>query len=67
MQEDPALSQAVEPLNVSVKGIDPKPKGFCSGLLGPPRGWSKLALNGALLGLRLPKRDSKRQKGTNEL
>ena len=32
-----------------------------------PPGWSKLALNGAFIGLRLPKRHSKLQKSTNEL
>ena len=32
-----------------------------------PPGWSKLALNGAFIGLRLPKWHSKLQKSTNEL
>ena len=32
-----------------------------------PPGWSKLALNGAFIGLRLPKSHSKLQKSTNEL
>ena len=38
MQDEPALSQAVEPLNVSVKGTDPKPKGFAGASWGSPGG-----------------------------